>query len=60
MLYLFFYVNEKERPRQPTKFQYEDSKALLDEDCCQTEQLSDTLKVTNMAVSKRLHYLGLV
>ena len=34
---------------------------VLPEDCCQTlKQLSDTFNVTEIAVSKRLHNLGLV
>ena len=40
---------------------FEDLEALLDEDRCQTlKRWSDTLNVTEMAVSKRLHNLGLV
>ena len=44
------------------KFENEDLvEALFDEDRCQTrKQLFDTLNVTEIAVDKRLHYLGLV
>ena len=47
---------DKERLGQPKKFVDEDLEPLLVEDRCQTlQQLSDTLNVTEMEVSKRLH-----
>ena len=40
---------------QPKKFEDEELEALLDEDCCQTqEELAESLRVTQAAISKRL------
>ena len=56
-----FDLKDKELPEQLKKFEDEDLEALLDEDRCQIlKQLSDTLNVTEMAVSEGLHNLGLV
>ena len=56
-----FDLKDEERPGHPKKFEDEDLEALLDEDHCQTlKQLSDTLNVTEIAISKRLHNVGLV
>ena len=45
----------EERPGQPKKFADEELKALLDEDCCQTqEELAESLGVTQAAISKHL------
>ena len=51
----------KERSGQPEEFKDEDLEASLDDDRCHTlKQLSVTLKITKMAVSKLLHNLGLI
>ena len=56
-----FDLKDKERPGQPKKFEDEDLEALLNGDRCQTlQQLSNTLNVTEMTLSKRLHNLWLV
>ena len=50
-----FGLKDEERPEQPKKFEYEELEALLDEDCCQTqEELAESLGVTQAAISKRL------
>ena len=50
-----FGLEDEERPGQPKKFKDEELEALLDEDCCQTqEQLTESLGVTQEAISKRL------
>ena len=33
-----FGLEDEERPRQPKKFEDEELEALLDEDCCQTQE----------------------
>ena len=41
------------------KFEDEELEALLDEDCCQTqEELAESLGVTQAAISKRLKAAG--
>ena len=50
-----FGLENEERPGQPKKFEDEELEALLDEDCCQTqEELAKSLGVTQAAISKRL------
>ena len=50
-----FGLVDEERPGQSTKFEDEELEALLDEDCCQTqEELAESLRVTQAAISKRL------
>ena len=50
-----FGLEDAERPGQPKKFEDEELEALPDEDCCQTqEELSESLGVTQAAISKRL------
>ena len=42
-----FGLQDEERPGQPKKFEDEELEALLDEDCCQTqEELAESLGVT--------------
>lgn len=54
-------VNDKERPGQPKKFEDHDLEALLEEDPSQTlKDLAETLKVTHVAVFKRLKTLGII
>lgn len=54
-----FDVSDKERPGQPKKFEDCELQELLDEDPCQTQkQLAERLKVTQAAISKRLHTMG--
>ena len=49
-------MEDEERPGQPKKFEDEELEALLDEDCCQTqEELAESLGVTQVAISKRLN-----
>ena len=49
-----FGLEDEERPGQPKKFENEEPEALLDEDCCQTqEELAESLGVTQAAISKR-------
>ena len=58
---LIFGLEDKERPGQPKKFENEELVALLDEDCCQTqEELAEFLGVTQAAISKRLKATGYV
>ena len=48
-------MEDEERPVQPKKFEDEELEALLDKDCCQTqEELAESLGVTQAAISKRL------
>ena len=50
-----FGLEDEERPGQPKKFEDEELEALLDEDCCQTqEELPESLGVIQAAISKRL------
>ena len=50
-----FSLEDEERPGQPRKFEDEELEALLDEDRCQTqEELTESLGVTQAAISKRL------
>ena len=50
-----FGLEDEELPGQPKKFEDEELEALLDEDCCQTqEELAGSLEVTQAAISKRL------
>ena len=50
-----FGLEDEERPGQPKKFENEELEALLDEDCCQTqEELTKSLGVTQADISKRL------
>ena len=56
-----FGLEDKERPGQPKKFEDEELKALLDEDCCQTqEELAESFGVTQAAISKRLKAAGYI
>ena len=49
-------MEDDERPGQPKKFEDEELEALLDENCCQTqEELAESLGVTQAAISKRLN-----
>ena len=46
-----FGLEDEERPGQPKKFIDEELEALLDEDCCQTqEDLAESLGVTQAAI----------
>ena len=50
-----FGLEDEERPGQPKKFKDKELEALLNEDCCQTqEELGESLEVTQAAISKRL------
>lgn len=50
-----------ERPGQPKTLEDEELKALLDEDCCQTqEELAGFLGATKSAISKRLKAAGYI
>ena len=50
-----FVLEDEERPGQPKKFKDEELEALLDKDCCQTqEELTESLGVMQAAISKRL------
>ena len=52
---------DEERPGQPKKFEDKELEALLDEDCCPTqEELADFLGITQAAISKRLKAVGYV
>ena len=54
-------MEDKEHPAQPKKFEDEKLKALLDEDCCQTqEELAESLGVTQEVISKRLNTAGYI
>ena len=48
-----FGLEDEERPGQPNKFEDEELEALLDEDCCKTqEELAESLGLTQAAISK--------
>ena len=50
-----FGLEDEERPGQPKKFEDNELEALLDENCCQTqEELAESLGVTHAVISKRL------
>ena len=54
-------MEDVKRPRQPKKFEGEELEALLDEDCCQTqEELAESLGVTQADISKRLKAAGYI
>ena len=54
-------LEDEERPGQPKKFEDKELEALLDEDCCQTqEKLAESLGVTQAAISKRLKAAGYI
>ena len=56
-----FGLEDEECPGQPKKFEDEELEALLDEDCCQTqEELAESLGVTQAAISKRLKAAGYI
>ena len=56
-----FGLEDEERLGQPKKFEDEEPEALLDEDCCQTqEELEESLAVTQAAISKRLKAAGYI
>lgn len=56
-----FDIQDKERPGQPKKFKDAELMALLDEDPYRTQgELAKALHVTQAAVSRRLHALGMV
>ena len=56
-----FGLEAEERPGQPKKFEDEELEALVDEDCCQTqEELAKSLGVTQAAISKRLKAAGYI
>ena len=49
-----FGLEDEEHPGQANKFEDEELEALLDKDCCQTqEELAESLGVTQVAISKR-------
>ena len=48
-------------PKVPKQFEDEELQALLDEDCCQTqEELAESLGVTQATISKRLKAAGYI
>ena len=54
-------MEDEERSRQPKKFEDKALEALLDKDCCQTqEELAGFLGVTQAAISKRLKAAGYI
>ena len=56
-----FDLEDEERPGQPKKFEDEEPEALLNEDCCKTqEELAESLGVTEAAISKRLKAAGYI
>ena len=56
-----FGLENEERPGQTKKFEDEELEALLDENCCQTqEELSESLGVIQAAISKRLKADGYI
>ena len=47
--------------KKSKKFEDEELDALLDEDCCQTQEvLAESLEVTQVAISKRLKAAGYI
>ncbi|GJQ64972.1 hypothetical protein Trydic_g7137 [Trypoxylus dichotomus] len=60
-LYGDFNADDRPREEKPKTFEDAELEALLDEDPCQAQQeLSSALGVTNQAISKRLHALGML
>ena len=56
-----FGFEDEESPGQPKKFEDEELEALIDEDCCQTqEKFAESLGVTQAAISKRLKAAGYI
>ena len=56
-----FGLEDEEHPGQPKKFEDEELEALLDEDCCQTqEKLAESLGVTQAAILKRSKAAGYI
>ena len=56
-----FCLEDKERPGQSKKFEGEELEALLDEDCCQTqEEFAESLGLTQAAISIRLKAAGYI
>ena len=56
-----FGLDDEERPGQPENFQDEELEALLDGNCCQTqEEIAESLGVTQAAISKRLKAAGYI
>ena len=54
-------MEDEERPGQPKKFEDEELEALLDEDCCQTqEELAEYFRVRQVAILKRLKAAGYI
>ena len=54
-------MENEERSGQPKKFEGEELEALLEEDCCQTqEELAESLGVTQAAILKRLKAAGYI
>ena len=54
-------MEDEERPGQPKKFEDEELEALLDEDCCQTEEeLAESLGDTQAAILKSLKPAGYI
>ena len=56
-----FGLQDEERPGQPKKIEDKELEALLDEDCCQTqEELAESLGVNQAAISERLKAAGYI
>ena len=56
-----FGLEDEERPGQPKKCEDKELEALLDENCCQTqEELAESLGVTQAAISKHLKEAGYI
>ena len=56
-----FALEDEERPGQPRKFEDEKLEALLNEDCCQTqEELAEYLGVSQAAILKCLKAAGYI
>ena len=56
-----FGLEDEESPGQPKEFEDEELEALLDEDCCQSqEELAESLGVTQATISKRLKAAGCI
>ncbi|GIX93718.1 hypothetical protein CDAR_24791 [Caerostris darwini] len=52
---------DKERPGQPKKFEDEELEALFDQASLQTqEEVTESLNVSRITVSKRLNALGMI